>query len=131
MIHIFEITAPEGEVPAAKAVSMLTVAMARIMGAFPALRDATVTQDPEGVLRLRLRVVGRDRWLTSRRAREIGSSMLRRVKVAEGVAKMELVEAIPSANKLTKEQGRNVANHRPRSKTGHGIEFPRASEDPS
>lgn len=113
MIHILEISAPLGDVDGDAAVAALSDQMNKVMQFYPALREAAV-QASEGVLTMRLRVAGRSRWDISYKARRIASSMLRRVKIDPQTGVLVLVETMPTAAELTKEQGRNVSGHVPR-----------------
>jgi hypothetical protein len=57
---------------------------------------------------MRLRVSARDQWATSRAARIVASSMLRRVKIDATCAAMQLVEVAASCRNLRKDTGRSV-----------------------
>lgn len=117
MIHVLEITAPLGTVDGDAAVATLTAQIEKVVHFYPALRDASVSAS-EGVLTMRLRVVGRSRWDISYKARRIASSMLRRVKIDPTSGTLVLVDMAPDATELTKEQGRNVSGHVPRGHSG-------------
>jgi len=124
VIQIYIVTAPLGHVDGDAAVATLTTAMDRVTHAHPCLRSAAVAAS-EGVLTLTLRVAGRTRWHAQGDARKIGTSMLRRVGVDVGSAAMELERTLPSANALTKAQGRSVTPRGPK------LDSAAASQDPS
>lgn len=113
VIHILEVTAPLDGVDGDAAVAKLQAHMDKVVAFYPSLRDASATA-AEGHLTIRLRVAGRSRWDISYKARQIASSMLRRVGIAPGSGIMLVVEVLPTSANLTKEQGRNVSGHVPR-----------------
>ena len=123
MIQIYVVTAQLGQVDGDAATATLNIAMDRVMHA-PNLRSAAA-EASEGVLTLTLRVAGRTRWHIQGDARKIGSSMLRRVGVDVADARLELQRTLPSANSLTKEQGRSVTPRGPK------LDSAVASQDPS
>ena len=126
MIQIYTVTAPLGDKNPADVETILEVASHRIMTSFPPLRGADV-KAAGGVLTLTLRVIGRNRWDVSNKARKIATSMLGRVHIPVSVATMELTETPPTAHTLTKDTGRNLTNHRPRGAS----KLAAACEDPS
>lgn len=117
MIHVFDITAPLGTVDGDAAVATLTQQMEKVVHFYPALREASV-EASEGVLTMHLRVAGRSRWHISYKARQIASSMLRRVGVDPTTGTLLLAQVAPTASELTKEQGRSVSGRVPR---GHSV----------
>lgn len=117
MIHILEITAPLAGVDGDAAVTTLQAQMDKVVAFYPALREACV-QASESHLTMRLRVAGRSRWDISYKGRRIASSMLRRVRINPETGTLIVVDMLPSAAQLTKEQGRNVSGHVPRGQRG-------------
>ena len=113
VIHILEITAPLAGIDGAAAESTLREQMDKVVAFYPSLRDASVST-AEGLLTMRLCVVGRSRWDISYKGRRIASSMLRRVGINPTTGTLIVVEKVPSASELTKAQGRNVSGHVPR-----------------
>jgi hypothetical protein len=124
VIQIYIATAPLGQVDGDAAVATLNVAMDRVLHAHPNLRSASAAAS-EGVLTLTLRVAGRTRWHAQGDARKIATSMLRRVDLDVAGSKMELERTLPSANALTKVQGRSVTPRGPK------VRSKKASQDPS
>lgn len=113
MIQIFTVTADLGTTDGPRAVAVLQEATDKLAQLYPALRGATVAADAR-VLTMTIRVAGRDRWSVSAAARKIATSMLHRVKIPAASAAIELAQTMPPGTTLTKEQGRSVVNHRPR-----------------
>lgn len=109
MIQIFHVQAPLGDADPEPLIATLQARLARLQDIYPGLRGARV-QASEGFLELILRCAGRDRWVLSRTARTIASSMLRRVKLDPKQATVVGVDTAPSARTLTKQDGRNP-NH--------------------
>ena len=107
MIRVYEVTAALQDLNADATTATLSDQLQRVADLYPALRSASVAAS-EGVLTMRLRVSARDQWATSRAARIVASSMLRRVKIDVAAATMQLVEVAPSGRDLRKETGRSV-----------------------
>lgn len=120
MIQIFTITAPLGAADGDAVSATLQAAMNNLMRLHPTLREAAV-RSSEGLLTMTLRVSARDRWATSRAARKIASSMLRRVGIPAAGAVLQLQLTPAGTHSLTREQGRS----------GGKVESPVASADPS
>jgi ribose 1,5-bisphosphokinase PhnN len=107
MIRVYEVTAALEGADEDAVTATLSAQLQRVADLYPALRSASVTA-AEGVLRMRLRVSGRDQWATSRAARIVATSMLRRVKIDATSAAMQLVEVAASGRNLRKDAGRSV-----------------------
>jgi hypothetical protein len=107
MIRVYQVTVPVGDLDADATTAKLSDQLQKVADLYPALRSAAV-QASGGVLTMRLRVSARDRWATSRAARIVASSMLRRVKIDVADATMTLVEVPTNGRDLRKETGRSV-----------------------
>jgi hypothetical protein len=108
MIHIFQVDAPLGDLDPDATTAKLTTQLARVADLYPALRSAAVAAS-EGVLTMTLRVSARDRWATSRAARLVASSMLRRAKISVSAASMTIVATPSNGRSLTGATGRSAA----------------------
>lgn len=105
MIRTYTITAPLGQQHPEQVEATLQAAGDKLCRLYTGFGGCQVLAD-QGVLTLILKVSGRDQWACSRAARQIGTSMLLRVKIQSETASIQLTRTAPAATTLTKEQGR-------------------------
>lgn len=106
MIRVLTFTAPLSGRGYNDAEKALNAAVERMQALNRCLLGVTVSKASQEVLRLTLRVSGRDRFNVQNSGRRIAAIILRRAGIDYRTAILARTEAEPTGHKLTKEQGR-------------------------